>query len=56
MILRVFPKAATPMEVIHTAVSILGPWDPDSGNTGLVARQRIAQRHTVILACGLGNT
>jgi citrate synthase len=44
MILRMFPKAATPMEVIRTAVSSLGHWDPDSGNTGLDASLRKAQR------------
>lgn len=47
MILRMFPKAATPMEVIRTAVSSLGHWDPDSGNTGLDARLRKAQRLTL---------
>ncbi len=44
MILRMFPKAATPMEVIRTAVSSLGHWDPDSGNTRLDACLRKAQR------------
>ncbi len=44
MILRMFPKAATPMEVIRTVVSSLGHWDPDSGNTGLDASLRKAQR------------
>lgn len=47
MILRMFPKAATPMEVIRTAVSSLGHWDPDSGNTGLDASLRKAQRLTL---------
>ncbi|KJR97571.1 MAG: citrate synthase [Desulfobulbaceae bacterium BRH_c16a] len=47
MILRMFPKAATPMEVIRTAVSSLGHWDPDSGNTGLDANLRKAQRLTL---------
>ena len=47
MILRMFPKTATPMEVIRTAVSSLGHWDPDSGNTGLDARLRKAQRLTL---------
>jgi citrate synthase len=42
-----FPKAATPMEVIRTAVSSLGHWDPDSGNTGLDACLRKAQRLTL---------
>jgi citrate synthase len=46
MILRMFPKAATPMEVLRTAVSSLGHWDPDSGNTGLDACLRKAQRLT----------
>ena len=31
MILRMFPKSATPMEVLRTGVSSLGHWDPDSG-------------------------
>lgn len=47
MILRMFPKVATPMEVIRTAVSSLGHWDPDSGNTGLGACLRKAQRLTL---------
>jgi citrate synthase len=46
MILRMFPKAATPMEVLRTAVSSLGHWDPDSGNTRLDANLRKAQRLT----------
>lgn len=44
MILRMFPKAATPMEVLRTAVSSLGHWDPDSGNIRLDASLRKAQR------------
>lgn len=47
MIMRMFPKTATPMEVIRTAVSSLGHWDPDSGNTGLDASLRKAQRLTL---------
>lgn len=47
MILRMFPKSVTPMEVIRTAVSSLGHWDPDSGNTGLDACLRKAQRLTL---------
>ncbi|HDS15912.1 MAG TPA: citrate synthase [Proteobacteria bacterium] len=46
MILRMFPKVATPMEVLRTAVSSLGHWDPDSGNTRLDACLRKAQRIT----------
>jgi citrate synthase len=46
MILRMFPKAATPMEILRTAVSSLGHWDPDSGNTRLDASLRKAQRIT----------
>jgi len=46
MILRMFPHAATPMEVLRTAVSSLGHWDPDSGNTLLDASLRKAQRLT----------
>lgn len=46
MILRMFPKSATPMEVLRTAVSSLGHWDPESGNTRLDACLRKAQRLT----------
>ncbi|HEY3268387.1 MAG TPA: citrate/2-methylcitrate synthase [Armatimonadota bacterium] len=46
MILRMFPNAATPMEVLRTAVSSLGHWDPDSGNTLLDACLRKAIRLT----------
>ncbi len=46
MILRMFPRAATPMEVLRTAVSSMGHWDPDSGNTRLDACLRKAQRLT----------
>ncbi|NIM05329.1 MAG: citrate synthase [Armatimonadetes bacterium] len=46
MILRMFPRAATPMEVLRTAVSSMGHWDPDSGNTRLDASMRKAQRIT----------
>ena len=47
MILRMFPKAAEPMEVLRTAVSSLGHWDPESGNTRLDACLRKAQRLTL---------
>ena len=46
MILRMFPHAATPMEVLRTAISSLGHWDPDSGNTRLDACLRKATRLT----------
>jgi citrate synthase len=46
MILRMFPKAATPMEMLRTSVSSLGHWDPDSGNTRLDACLRKAIRLT----------
>ncbi len=46
MILRMFPRTATPMEVLRTAVSSLGHWDPDSGNTALDACLRKAIRLT----------
>jgi citrate synthase len=44
MILRMFPQTATPMEVLRTAVSSLGHWDPDSGNTLMDASLRKAIR------------
>ena len=46
MILRMFPRTASSMEVLRTAVSSLGHWDPDSGNTLLDASLRKAQRLT----------
>lgn len=46
MILRMFPRSATPMEVLRTSVSSLGHWDPDSGNTRLDACLRKAIRLT----------
>jgi citrate synthase len=46
MILRMFPRTASSMEVLRTAVSSLGHWDPDSGNTRLDASLRKAQRVT----------
>jgi len=50
-ILRLFPKQATPMEVLRTAVSSLGHWDPDSGNTSLDACLRKATRLTARIGC-----
>jgi citrate synthase len=47
MILRLFPRTATPMEVLRTAVSSLGHYDPDSGNTSQEACLRKAIRLTV---------
>ncbi len=46
MILRLFPRAATPMEVLRTAISSLGHYDPDSGNTSHEACLRKAMRLT----------
>ena len=46
MILRLFPRAATPMEVLRTAISSLGHYDPDSGNTSQEACLRKANRLT----------
>jgi citrate synthase len=48
-ILRIFPRAATPMEVLRTAVSSLGHYDPDSGNTAHDASLRKAMRLTARL-------
>ncbi|MBI4565838.1 MAG: citrate synthase [Planctomycetes bacterium] len=45
-IMRHFPKTATPMEVLRTAISSLGHWDPDSGNTAWDACLRKAIRLT----------
>ena len=49
MILRLFPRLATPMEVLRTSVSSLGHWDPDSGNTLRDACLRKAIRLTTRL-------
>jgi citrate synthase len=46
MILRLFPRRATPMEVLRTAISSLGHYDPDSGNTAPEASLRKAIRLT----------
>ncbi|MDR3088275.1 MAG: citrate synthase [Desulfobulbaceae bacterium] len=46
-LLRSFPSTAAPMEALRTAVSSLGHWDPDSGNTALDACLRKAQRITL---------
>jgi citrate synthase len=48
-IIKLFPKHATPMEVLRTAVSSLGHWDPDSGNTAADACLRKAVRLTARL-------
>ena len=45
-IMRMFPKTATPMEVLRTAISSMGHWDPDSGNTAFDASLRKAIRLT----------
>ncbi len=45
-IMRLFPKTATPMEVLRTAVSALGHYDPDSGNHAPDASLRKAMRLT----------
>src|SRR5258706_396509 len=46
MLLRLFPRTATPMEVLRTAISSLGHYDPDSGNTSPDAVLRKAIRLT----------
>jgi citrate synthase len=46
MLLRLFPRAATPMEVLRTAISSLGHYDPDSGNVSREAVLRKAIRLT----------
>jgi citrate synthase len=46
MLLRLFPRTATPMEVLRTAISSLGHYDPDSGNTSPEAVLRKAIRLT----------
>ncbi len=51
MILRLFPRHATPMEVLRTAVSSLGHYDPDSGNTA----QDACLRKAIRLTCRIGS-
>lgn len=46
VVLKLFPSAATPMEVLRTATSSLGHFDPDSGNTSREACLRKAVRLT----------
>jgi len=45
-ILRKLPADAKPMDVLRTAVSALGIWDPDSGDNSLEANRRKAIRLT----------
>lgn len=45
-ILRKFPKDAKPMDVLRTAVSALGLWDPDAADNSLEANRRKAIRLT----------
>ena len=45
-ILRKLPATAKPMDVLRTAVSALGIWDPDTGDNSLEANRRKAMRLT----------
>lgn len=45
-ILRQFPADAKPMDVLRTAVSALGIWDPDAADNSLEANRRKAIRLT----------
>ena len=44
--MKSFPKAASPMEVLRTAVSMLSMWDPDAQNDGRESNIRKATRLT----------
>ncbi|MBI3909534.1 MAG: citrate synthase [Armatimonadetes bacterium] len=44
--LRGFPRTARPMDVLRTAVSALGIWDPDTGDNSPAANERKAVRLT----------
>jgi citrate synthase len=53
--LRSLPKTATPMDVLRTVVSLLGIYDPDTGDESLEANRRkalrlVAQTGTIIAA------
>ena len=43
-IVRAMPRDATPMDVLRTAVSALGVWDPDRGDASAEANHRRAVR------------
>jgi len=45
-LMKAFPKAATPMEVLRTVVSMLSMWDPDANDDGREANIRKATRLT----------
>ncbi len=49
-ILRGLPRAAHPMDALRTAISALGPFDPDAGDDGEAARRRKAVRVTAQVA------
>lgn len=43
-LMRTFPRGATPMEALRTAVSAAGMWDPDGADNSLEASRRRAVR------------
>jgi citrate synthase len=45
-LIKGFPKSATPMDSLRTAVSLLGMFDPDQGDESLESNQRKALRIT----------
>ena len=55
-LMKSYPPAATPMEVLRTTVSALGHYDEDSGNTALEAVKRKASRLTARIAAIIAGT
>jgi citrate synthase len=49
-LMKMFPRAAVPMDALRTAVSALGFYDPDQGDNSLEANWRKAARLTAQLA------
>lgn len=48
-LMRLFPRSATPMDVLRTTVSALASFDPDAGDNSVEANRRRAIRLTAIL-------
>ena len=49
-LMKMFPRAAVPMDALRTAISALAFYDPDQGNNSLEANRRKAVRLTAQLA------
>ena len=47
-LMRLFPKTATPMDILRTVVSSLSSFDPDAGNNSVEANRRRSIRLTAL--------